>query len=78
VLHTLKYELKKETGINLYDNVNVGGNIIKMDLKEIRIVAVFVWIRVKFIYERSGNFCENSGCTKHENILNLSTSYTFI
>ena len=34
---------------------------------------VFVCIRVKFIYERCGNFLENSGCTKHENNLNLST-----
>jgi hypothetical protein len=49
VPHTLKFELKKDTGINLLDNVKAGGNIIKMDLKEIRIVDVFVWIRVKFI-----------------------------
>jgi hypothetical protein len=36
VLHTLKFELKKDTEINLLDNVNIGGNIIKMDLKEIK------------------------------------------
>jgi len=56
------------------DNVNVGGNIIKMDMKGIRIVGVFVWIRVKFIYERRENFHETSGCTKHENNLNTSTT----
>lgn len=74
MLYTLKYELKKDSGINLLDNVNVGGNIIKMNLKEIRIVGVFVRIRVEFLYERRGNFRENSGCTKPENNLKLPTS----
>jgi hypothetical protein len=74
VLHKLKFELKKDTGINLLVNVNVGGNIIKMDLKEIKIVGVFVWIRVEFIYERCENVHETSGCTKHENNLNISTT----
>jgi len=40
-----------------------------VDVKEIRIVGVFVWIRVKFIHGRCGNFRENSGSTKHENSL---------
>jgi hypothetical protein len=73
-LHTLKFELNKYTGINLLDNVNVGGNIIKMDMKGIRIMGVFVWIRAKFIYERHENFHETSGCTKHENNLNILTN----
>jgi hypothetical protein len=43
-------------------------------MKEIRIVGVFVWIRVKFVYERCENFHETSGYAKHENNLNISTT----
>ena len=64
------YDIGKSVGLRSYQHPLV----IRMDLKEIRIVAAFVWIRVKFIYEFCENFHETSCCTKHENNLNISTT----
>jgi hypothetical protein len=56
------------------DYVDLEENIIELDLKEMRIVGEFVWIRVNFIHELCETFHETSGFTTHEN--NLTRSAT--